>query len=776
MKKGLVILVITLAAFQINAQTQKLGIITDHEKSAEIDSIFQIIVEEINKTTGPAWKFVLDPTDGISYGISHINEAQSEYQRIAQTSDYIIILGAKSLKGISDLNSFPVPTLAIGIIDPVLQDLPNVNGITGIENFSYIWSAKDLNEELAVFKQVVPFENLTILVNETSSSVFNEEKGMQYIKELEENISASISILEIGSDLETSLGKLLPDTDAIYLSDLQGKSDSDLSIIAESLKEQKLPSFSSQNRHVENGILACISDENDFSQTIRRLAIMVDESIDGEALSQMPVNINFKEGLFINSRTLKAIEVPLSFEILFTANFIDYEEDYPVYSLAEVMELALEKNFGIKISNQDISLAIQDAKLAKTAYLPSLDLGFNGRQINESSAAASIDQPERKLSGDLGLSQLIYSEEAIAGIKIAYYLQKAQESITESQVLQIYMNTYLDYFAVLAAKTALQIETENLENLKTNLELARVRVSSGSASEAEIFRWESEVSTASQMLVESNTNLINTKNRLNTSLANSLEKEFDIADISVDDDLYKQYSENSFAQYVSNPSDIEVVSMFLVNESVSNNPNKQALLQQIKAIERKNLSNKRLFYTPNIALQAGMQQTLARGGAGSDVSEFNIPNNQWNVGVGLSFPILSANKRRVNRQTSRIQLEQLENSKFQLDQELELAVKTSLTNTVATSTNIEFSKVSSNNAEANFELVRNQYQVGEVNITQLIDAQQTSLIARQRHALAIYDYLQSQLQLEYSVGFFSMQATQEELQEFNNRFMNHITN
>jgi outer membrane protein TolC len=107
---------------------------------------------------------------------------------------------------------------------------------------------------------------------------------------------------------------------------------------------------------------------------------------------------------------------------------------------------------------------------------------------------------------------------------------------------------------------------------------------------------------------------------------------------------------------------------------------------------------------------------------------------------------------------------------------LELAVKISLTNTIATATNIEFSRISSVNAVDNFELVRDQYQAGEVNITQLIDAQQSTLAAKQRFAVAVYDYLQSQLQLEFSIGFFSMLATDQELADFRDRFIEYRDN
>ena len=764
------------ATIAANAQTLNLGIVTDFSQSPEIDSIFQVITEEINKTVGPAREFVLDPASNVRYGIKTLDGAGEQYNQISGNTDLVILFGSVSIKGCVDQASFPVPTVGLGVIDPQLQDIPYEFGKTRVTNFSYIWAAKELRRELSIFQQIVPFDNLTILVNESTAPTFNEEKGIRYLDSLKKQLSAKIHILHIGTDIERSLSSLQTDVDAVYVSYLHGKKASDVNMIAQSLKDKKIPSFSSQKFHVDNGIMACISDKNDFGQVIRKLAIMVDGAVNGEALSEMPVNINFKEDLFLNSRTVKEIGIPLSFEIMFTANFIDDQEDLPVYSLDEVMERALKNNFGIKISNQDISLAIQDAKFAKTAVLPFLDLGINGQQVNEESTFVILDRPERRLAGQLALDQVIYSEEAMAGIKIAYYLQKAQESATEAQILQIFLNTYLDYFDVLAVKTALQIEAENLENLKTNLELARIRVNSGSASRAEILRWESEVAAASQKVVEANTNLFNTKFRLNTSLANTLEEEFDIADITIDDDLYKQFSESLIAQFIDNPNDIKVVSRFLVNESINKNPNKEALLQQINAVNRRNLQNKRLLYTPNIAFQAQMTQTFARGGANSNTQEFDIPDNTWSVGIGLSYPIFAGKKRRVNYQTTRIQLEQLNNSRMQLDQELELAVNTSLSNTVATSTNIGFSRVASDNAEVNFELVRDQYQAGEVNITQLIDAQQSSLTAKLRYAVAIYEYLQAQLQLEFSVGFFSMLATSEELQEFNDRFIEFRTN
>ncbi len=772
--RKIVFLFISLITLYGNAQTLDLGILTDFERSPEIDSVFQLIVQEANKTVGPARSVQLRP-ENVRYGVRTPESASAQYEELVSRSDLIIPFGSVSVKGGLESGPFTKPTIGLGIVDPYLQGLPYEEGRSEVDNFSYIWAVKDLRTELLRFRDIHPFKNLSILVNKASSVTFNEERGIRYLDSLENLLSAQIVVVEVDDNMERSLASIPASTDAVYISYLDGKTTADIRSIAEYLKGKQLPSFSSQKWHVDHGIMACISDENDLLQVVRKLAIMVDEAVSGEPLSEMLVSINFKDDLFINAATVKSLDLGLSFDIYFTANFIEEDQDLPSYSLEEVMETALQNNFGIKITNQDISLAIQDVKSARTNILPTLDLGASATQIGFEQANELLDFPERKITGQLALDQVIYSERAFAGIKIATYLQKAQEFATQAEILELLLNTYFDYFSVLASKTVLEIERENLENFKTNLELARIRVGLGSASRAEILRWESEMATANQSVVEASTNLLATKFRLNTSLANTLEEEFDIADIGIDDDLYLRFRDNAFSPFINNPNNLQNVVDFLVEESTRNNPNKQAVLEQIKAVERQKLQNKRVFYIPNFSLQAQTQQVLLRDGRASGNS-LNIPNNTWSVGINLAFPIFDANRRKVDYQTSKIQLDQLANAREQLDQQLELAVRTAVLDVVATSTNIEFSKTSADNAVANFELVQDKYQAGEISITQLIDAQQTALSAKQRYAVAVYDYIQSQLQLEFAVGFFSMFATPTELQEFSERYFEFLNN
>ena len=687
--------------------------------------------------------------------------------------DFVFLIGGISIKGALNSGIFPKPTIGLGIIDPVLQEIPFREGKSGIQNFSYIWSAQDFEKELTQFKQLFPFENLSILADSASVITFNQQKARQAIDSISESFATTINIVPVTNNIGGSLSAIPDGTDAVYLTELYGKTASHIKQIANELNTRNLPSFSSSKWHVDNGILACVSDENDFEQTIRKLAIMVDEATIGVPLADMSVVINYKEEFFLNIPTARKIDFSPPFEILFTATLIgDIEGKPATYSLEDIMQRALENNFDIKITYQDIALAEQDLRRARTNIRPSLDLSVTGSQINSDRANALFDTPERQLSGQLTLNQLLYSEEVIAAIKITQYVRKAQEYDTEADVLGVLLDTYIEYFNVLAAKTNLLIQQENLNNSKTNLELAKIRLSVGSSSIADVYRWESEVAVAKQVVVEAQTSLIAAKLRLNTFLANSLEDEFDIDDVTIEDEAYQKFRDDRIAEFVKTPKDLELVTDFLVLEAINANPNKMFLLENIKAAEREWLRNKRLLYVPQLGFQAQTTQILDRGGKGSEEVPGGNPffDNSWQLGLTLSYPIFQGNARRIDIQRANVQLEQLDNSRKQLDQNLELSVKTSVLQLLNAHTNIAFSKTASDNAQRNFELVQENYKQGAVIITQLVEAQQAALQARLSYALSIYDYVQAQLQLEFSVGFFSAFSAPEKLADFEDRF------
>jgi outer membrane protein len=769
--KTIITLFLMISILPLKAQEFKIGIVTDFKQSFELDSTLWFMVNQIDQTIGSGKQVTISPED-VSYGNTGLHEAAKNYGELVEKTDLAILIGGNSIKGVSNMGHFPVPTFGIGIIDPGIQEIPYMEGKSGIPNFTYIWPTNGLEVDLIEFRRIVPFEHLTLLVNPgTALSLASEGRTAGIIK-LEQKLNTKIRILEMEEDILAALEKLNPETDAIYISDLGVRTSSEIRKLANRLIEKKIPSFSGNKWHVYQGILTCMADDDSFAQVVRKLGVMVDEALSGKPMEDMEVKTMYSERLFINEQTANAINLSLPFEVLFTAKSVKIDEGLPIYSLEDIIELSFKNNLNIAISNQDIQLAMQDVKAARSAVLPNLDFFVNSRQINVESASASIDQPQQLLNGQLQLDQVIFSQKAIAGIKIAKYYQKAQEYLTEADILEEILNTFIDYLNVLSAKSVLNIEGENLENLEINLNIASVLVESGALSRTELYRWESEVALARQKVVEASTNLLALKSGLNKRLAYVLEKEFDVEDISVDDQLYQQFRTGIIGQYVENVQDIRILTEFLVEESVNSNPNKKFLVHQINALDRKRKQDKQMFYSPDIALQAGTTQVFARGGIGSEALEGrDFIDNTWRIGVGLRYPIFAQTIRKNDLRTSTIQLDQLNNSRILLDQDLELAVRTAVLNAIAASTNIDFSRLASENADNNFKLMQIRYREGDIDITQLIDAQRNLIQAKLRYAVSVYDYISSQLNIQYAVGFFPMLASESKNDEIRTRFL-----
>lgn len=758
------------------------GIISDLDETAQSRIIVDSLIKEVDRITGVNLK--VRTSDNIQhFSVGSLSKVQSIYQSTA--ADLIIAIGGLSTQALSKLPTLPTPVIGIGVIDPFIQEIPFENGRSGKKNFTYLLTSRDIIKELESFQKLIGFDSLTMLIDPAINYSINQSAGQLMIDSIQKALNISVEIVQAESDIDAvleSLGK----KEAVYLSTLISRDPLYITAISDYLIAQKIPSFSTSKRHVEYGILGSSSGDNSLQQIFRRIAIIIDGILSGKDAAEVPVAFNTSENFYLNIETARKIDFSPPFEVVLTANLIG--ESNPkgkAYSFAEIANAALEENLDIKISYSDIDIATLDVKGNRSNVLPSLSSGLTGTQINEERANALINSPERSLNLDFTLSQIIYSEEALAAIKIGQYLKNAQEYQTEVDVLNVLLSTYNAYLDVLAAKTNLIIQQENLDNTRTNIELSKIRVDVGSSSNSDLYRWESELANATQSVIEAQAGLIALKLQLNNLLANSLEEEFEVTDIGIDDDLYNSFKNGPISGLITTPKDLKVASDFLVQESIENNPNKKQLLENIKATERQFDLNKRLLYVPTIALQAQTTEVLARGGEGSEeaASDPTMPSignglqdNSWSVSANLSYPIFSGFSRRVDKQRSQVQLNQLNYSNTSLDQGLELSIRSSTVSLLSATTNLTYSRRSAESATRNFELVQSNYRAGTVNITQVIDAQQAALNAQLGAALSVYEFIAANLQIEYGLGFFSQFSSENELADFQNRFLEYVSN
>ncbi|KAA3620448.1 MAG: hypothetical protein DWQ05_00460 [Calditrichaeota bacterium] len=755
------------------AQELSLGIIADFSLDDErLVKIKPVIISEIQKTLGSTWQVNLASKNLLSSKWDPAL-AKQHYISLVQRCDLIIILGGVSSKGVVSVDKYSKPTIALGIYDTDVQTMPfTENGTSGVHNFSYVLNSKNLNTELRSFYEIHEFKNLAILVDEKMAGAFDISKRERKLERLTTNLGIAITPVLIGEDISHSLAQMPETTDAVYLAISYELPHGKIKQIADYLVAKKLPSFSLSGFHTNLGILASISSENSLEQVVRKVAVMADGAMNGEKLSQMKVAINQKQELQYNQSTARKINFTPPFKVLFTATIIksDSLEIVPAFSVQEIIQKSMQENLQIKISNDDIALSQQDIRSAYSNFLPAADISASASLIDENRVNPALGQAEQTLLGSVAVQQLIYSEPAIANIRIQKWLAKAQEYATEQEIIDVTLDSYSAYFSILQAKTNVAIQRENLTLSRKNLELAQLRVNVGAASNADVYRWESEVANSSQSLIEAQSNFMLAKFVLNHGLNNTLPEPFDIKDTDIGDEVFLDFSSSNFGKFIKNPNDLRLITNFLIEEALRVYPSKNRLIANLKAVERQLTMNKRAYFIPALALQAQSDETFWRGGKASEpLPGQSYTDTRWNIGLNLSFPLFDRNRKRIDVQTNQIQRKQLKTQIQDIDNSIALNIKSKAINLLIASTNIEFSEKSATNAGKNLELVQNAYRQGATSIIALLDAQQASIRAKLAHSNSVYNYLLAFLELEGGVGYLHILSSEEEKNEFKRR-------
>lgn len=680
--------------------------------------------------------------------------------------DLIIAAGPSSAAMLAAQGALPKPTIAVGILDVELQQMPLVEpGVSGVHNFTYVLSTHPIQKDLAAFHRIHPFSHLAVIVGENLKGRLDFEG---FFDRLAAPYEAQVEL--VFWQKEAALPELSEAVDAVYLAILFERSLEEVALLAEALAERKLPSFAMSRSYVDAGIMACIGDESGRDQVFRNLALIVEGVALGEELAAMPVRRNLDEQWVLNPATIRRIGLDLSFETLFSARFLKVDE--PItdrrLSLQEIIAEGLQSNLDLRIEKRNVDLADQDMRQAKSSLLPTVETSTTLLQMDPGAAERALgQQPERTGAGTGTVQQVLFSEQVFANVAIQRYLAEAARHQADLVALDVVLNLATAYFDILLAKTGVRIQEENLEVSRRNLKIARTRNAVGYAGVADVFRWESEVAQATQASIEAFNALYLAKVQLNRLLNRTdISEEFEVEDARLSDELFGRFDPTRIGPLSDRAGDVEILTDFLVAEALQNMPSLKQLAANMKVAERQQQMNRRLYYLPTVALRGQADYTFWRAGKGMPPASSEPVNSTWNLALHFTYPLFQGNQRKIAIDQTAIQQQQLRLQEESLRQQLSQAVQVRMTNLVSKRTNIHFAEVAAASAQKNFDLVQDAYQKGQLAITQLVDAQRAALSARQAEAGAVYEYLVSYLQLENSIGGYTMFMTSEEQEAF----------
>lgn len=203
----------------------------------------------------------------------------------------------------------------------------------------------------------------------------------------------------------------------------------------------------------------------------------------------------------------------------------------------EAISLALEHNYGIKIANNQVEVAKNNANILNSGYLPTLTGNANASidkqntegQLANGDTRVATGAETRRYNASINLNYVLFD-----GLGRSYNYKQLKESqqLTELEARETIENTILQLFTVYYNVAELQ---ENTNSIIQTLEISRDRVvrakyqfDYGQETKLALLNAEVDINNDSINLMNAEQQLKNFKRDLNLVLGNTLPDHFDI--------------------------------------------------------------------------------------------------------------------------------------------------------------------------------------------------------------------------------------------------------
>ncbi|WP_394746722.1 TolC family protein [Spongiimicrobium salis] len=766
----LLFLLFSVLVFSQKKTTYTIGTLLDNQ-TAELTPLVQKLQTEIQAVVGED-ATINFPKERILVNDYSVEKARQNYnQLLNDDTDIILAFGSLNNQIINALATYEKPVILFGAVNKDMSTLDFSKTTSGIHNFTYLVESRSYLEDLKKFKTLTGFKELGIVIEKPLLDLLPWEATFD--KELQE-LEATYKLIPFENTADI-IGNL-EGIDAVYLAGGFFLSQEENRQLAEAFIARKLPSFTSNGvDDVEAGIMATNQSDETLGQFFRRIALTVESYINGTPLAELPVYIDYAPRLTINYNTADLVNVPIKYSLISETDFVGENKNAiseKQYGLLTVIDDALKENLGLRSTGKDVELAVQDVKSAKSNYLPSITASGTGTYVDPNLAEISNGQnPEFSTSGNITLNQTLFSESANAGIAIQKNLQKAQQENFNAAELDVIFNASNAFFNTLILKANTRIQVQNLQLTKRNLQIAEQNFEAGQSGKSDVLRFRSQMAQNTQGMVEAINQMQQGFIALNQVLNNPVDLEIDVEDVDLGSGVFEKYNYDELTNLLDDPTLRDPFIDFLIEEAYANAPELQSLKYNIAATERNIKLNGPGRFLPTLSLQGQYNETFSRSGAGSTAPQgFALVDNNYNVGLSLSIPIVNRNQNNINKKTALIQKEQLEINTLDTELAIAVNVRNGVLNLVNQVSNIELSKISEETAKESLELTQTSYSNGAVNIVQLLDAQNNYLNAQLSRVNATYNFLISSLQLERFLGYYFLLNSDEDNDAFRQRF------
>jgi len=734
------------------AKVVTIGIITDGpiEHSSWSPELFK---KELLVLAEPDFDVRFPPEKQIDgdWSADRITAALKKLQKDPEV-DMVLALGAVSSVIAAQSGPLRKPTFAPLVMDIVSQGIPRKDNTSGVRNLNYLSGGADYVRDLQVFKSVVNFKKVAVLLDEAS---YAAQPGL--IRRAQDVLTkAGVEVVFIQQRVrnEDLAAQLPPDVDAVVITDMARLNPEAMDNLISALIKKKLPSYSlHDSRLVEQGLLMAEAPATDWPRLARRNALNMIAVIRGEPAGRQPVSFKTKRQLAINMATARALNIYPRFDILQDALQFNAEPEpqgHPL-SLSATAQEAVAANLELRAAALGLEAGQTTVDEARARLFPQLNASITYTRLNDDSAAViSGFAAEQSTAAAVTLSQLLYSDEVRTNVTVQRYLQDNRQSLKRQLELDIVLEATTAYLNVLKAQTFVQTRRENMNLSRAHLEMARDRQEIGVANPAEAYRWESELATSRRGLLDAQAQLQQARDVVNRLLHRPLKEAF-ITEGATLDDPHIIVSRKELLEYVINDRAFELMRDFMVKEGMTASPELTGLEALLAATKEELESRRRGYWSPTATLQGKVTNVMDE----SRVAGLSARNEtDWSVVLNLSLPLYEGGARQAQVTGSRLVLDQQLTQRDAVRDRVEQRIRAALYRIRASHPSVQLTKDAASAANKNLGLVTDAYSRGAVSILDLLDAQNAALVAEEAATNAVFDFLIDLMNLQRSLGGF----------------------
>ncbi len=654
--------------------------------------------------------------------------------------DIVVTLGFAASHLVAHRARLAKPTIAASVLDPVLQTFPLKGGTSGRHNFTYVTTFNRVDDQVNTFHRISGFSHLAVLADPLALQVVQEIQNKA--TELQAVTGAAI-VLHSTLDLTDALANLPPGTDAVYVTPLTRLSSDDLHALADQLAQRKLPSFSLLGRsEVAQGILLATSSDTERTQRLaRRVVLDIQRIVEGDDASSIEVSLPSEERLVVNMHTARLIGFSPHWDDLTDAVQLASEEGQgqrPITLLA-ALNAAIGKNPTLHAAQLGADVAADQARIARSALLPSLAADVSHTQIDAGHANPQL-LAQRTTEAGATVQMPIYSDSAWAGWSVARQLSTAATEQARQELLDTLQQTATAYFGLLRAKSVTAVRRQNVENTRQNLETARAREAVGLATRSDYLRWVAQMAGARQDVLAAEANDRQAAVQLSQLIHDDSPQSLVLVEAGIDEPL-KWIASPRTQRYLDTPAKWTVFRDFILSQAHESSPEVTRVDALVAGQQREVTSARRAFFIPDLSLVGVASDQFDRSGAGSERTSAAPGNSAWFVGIQAKLPIFSGGALEAKLSESKHQLRQLDAQRDATVDAVDARAQSVLARLPSSYPAIALARQAAAAAHENYTKVADAYARGVVSITDLISAQDASLNAELSQAQATFTFL-----------------------------------